>query len=66
MCYDLHLLNEKNTQEIYILQLCNDNPILDNYDIRNNKGYGTKSHMESIKDLGPTQWHRKSFKPCFN
>ena len=55
----------KEYHDEYILQLCNDNPILDNFDIRNNKGYGTKSHMESIKDLGPTQWHRKSFKPCF-
>ena len=54
----------KEYRDEYIVQLCNDNPILDNYDIRNNKGYGTKSHMESLKDFGPTNWHRKSFKPC--
>ena len=54
----------KEHHDEYIVQLCNENPILDNYDIRNNKGYGTKSHMESLKDFGPTEWHRKSFKPC--
>ena len=39
-------------------------PILHNYNIHQNKGYGTKDHIESIKDFGPTKWHRKSFKPC--
>tara|TARA_B100001540_G_C15501873_1_gene503919 strand:+ start:81 stop:707 length:627 start_codon:yes stop_codon:yes gene_type:complete len=28
-----------------------------------NAGYGTKKHIEAIKKLGPTQYHRKSFKP---
>jgi ribonuclease HII len=54
----------KEYRDEYVSQLCNENPILDNYDVRNNKGYGTKSHMEALKDLGPTKWHRKSFKPC--
>ena len=54
----------KEHHDEYIVQLCNENPILDNYDIRNNKGYGTKSHMAALKDFGPTEWHRKSFKPC--
>ena len=48
----------------YIIKLCENNSILDNYDIRNNKGYGTKSHMEALKEFGPTKFHRKSFKPC--
>ena len=34
------------------------NSILDNYDIRNNKGYGTKSHMEALKEFGPTNFLR--------
>ena len=54
----------KEYRDEYIIQLCNENPILDNYDIRNNKGYGTKSHMNALRDFGPTEWHRKSFKPC--
>ena len=54
----------KTITDEYIIKLCNDNPILHNYDIKNNKGYGTKNHILSLTDFGPTQWHRKSFKPC--
>ena len=54
----------KEYHDEYIIKLCEENPILYNYDIYNNKGYGTKSHMFSLRDFGPTQWHRKSFKPC--
>ena len=56
----------KEYRDEYIVNLCKDNPILYNYDIVNNKGYGTKSHMNALKDLGSTQWHRKSFKPMLN
>jgi len=54
----------KEYHDEYIINLCKENVILKNYDIDNNKGYGTKSHMEALKDFGPTKWHRKSFKPC--
>jgi ribonuclease HII len=30
-----------------------------------NKGYGAKKHLEGIKKYGITEWHRKSFRPCF-
>ena len=29
----------------------------------NNVGYGTKEHIEKIKKLGPTDYHRKTFEP---
>ena len=32
------------------------------YSFKNNKGYGTKKHLDSIKTYGPTEIHRKSFK----
>ena len=54
----------KEYRDEYIINLCKENIILDNYDIKNNKGYGTKSHMEALKEYGPTEYHRKSFKPC--
>ena len=54
----------KTYRDNYILQLVEDNPILKKYDIQNNKGYGTKKHMEAIKLYGITEWHRKSFSPC--
>lgn len=54
----------KEYHDEYIIQLCKTYPELENYDIKNNKGYGTKSHMEGLKEFGPTNFHRKSFKPC--
>lgn len=35
------------------------------YDLKNNKGYGTKKHIEAIKQYGITKYHRLSFKPVF-
>ena len=31
------------------------------YDIKNNKGYGTKKHIDAIKIYGLTNIHRKTF-----
>ncbi len=33
------------------------------YDFKNNKGYGTKKHIEAINKYGIIPEHRKSFKP---
>jgi len=33
------------------------------YDLANNKGYGTKKHIEAIKKYGITKYHRTTFKP---
>jgi len=54
----------KEYRDEYVKDLCETNNILDNYDIRNNKGYGTKTHMLALQKYGPTEFHRKSFKPC--
>lgn len=34
------------------------------YDLKNNKGYCTKKHLEAIKKYGITPLHRLSFAPC--
>ena len=36
------------------------------YDLKNNKGYGTKKHLEAIKQYGITKYHRLSFKPVYD
>lgn len=36
------------------------------YDLKNNKGYGTKKHLEAIEKYGITEYHRLSFKPVKN
>ena len=33
------------------------------YDLKNNKGYGTKKHIEAIKKYGITKYHRLRYKP---
>lgn len=33
------------------------------YDLAKHKGYGTKVHMEALRELGPSPAHRKSFAP---
>lgn len=33
------------------------------YDLKNNKGYGTKKHLEALKQYGITKYHRLSYKP---
>ena len=35
--------------------------ILPGYGFARNKGYGTKEHIEALKELGPTPIHRRSF-----
>ena len=34
------------------------------YDFKNNKGYGTKKHIEAIRKYGIIKEHRKTFAPC--
>ena len=48
----------------YINDMCDKYPILERYDLRKNKGYGSPKHMESIQKYGITQFHRQSFKCC--
>ena len=34
------------------------------YGILSNKGYGSKKHIQGIKEYGITQYHRLSYKTC--
>ena len=54
----------KVNRDNYINNLCEEYPELKKYDIHNNKGYGTKKHLEAIKEYGITKWHRKTFGIC--
>lgn len=53
----------KDARDTYMRDLCMRYPELDrNYGLSSNMGYGTKKHIEGIKQHGYTNWHRKSFK----
>ena len=54
----------KEIRDTYIYELVQKYPELKKYDIENNKGYGTKKHIEAIKKYGITPWHRKTFGIC--
>ena len=49
----------------YIIDLCKTYPELETrYKIHKNMGYGTKEHLEGIRDYGICQFHRKTFGLC--
>lgn len=55
----------KTERDKYIQELCDENPELkDKYNIDKNKGYGTKKHLDGIKEFGITKWHRKTYGIC--
>jgi len=56
----------KVERDKYIGELCEENPSLEkHYSIDSNKGYGTKKHIDGIKEHGITIWHRKTFGSTF-
>jgi ribonuclease HII len=49
----------------YIAELCETYPELNElYSLGTNKGYGTKAHMDGMREHGITQWHRRTFGSC--
>lgn len=55
----------KVARDDYIEELCRENPELTTkYGIDKNKGYGTKKHLDGIREHGVTELHRKSYGPC--
>lgn len=55
----------KVERDAYIEELCEEHPELnERYDIKSNKGYGTKKHLDGIKQYGLSPWHRKTFGIC--
>ena len=55
----------KVARDDYIAELCAKEPdLITRYDLLKNKGYGTKKHMDGLKQYGITQWHRRTFGIC--
>ena len=51
----------KVERDLYIEQLCDEDPQLDLYEIRSNKGYGSAKHEEALAHWGLTKHHRKTW-----
>ena len=55
----------KYEHDKYILDLCEEYPELENrYGLKTNVGYGTKKHLDGIREHGISQWHRRSYGCC--
>lgn len=53
----------KHSHTMYIKDLCKDE-LYKKYGLENHQGYGTKVHMEKLKEYGPIEgFHRYSYKP---
>jgi ribonuclease HII len=50
----------KVTRDRMIIELDKEYPM---YDLKHNKGYGTKKHIEALREYGITKYHRLSFAP---
>ena len=54
----------KEYHDDYIKDLVNGDERLKKYDWENNMCYGTKKHIDAIKEYGITKYHRKTFGIC--
>ena len=55
----------KVERDKYIKELCNCYKKLNEYyNLEKNKGYGTNFHLEGIKNIGISSWHRKTYGCC--
>jgi ribonuclease HII len=55
----------KVERDKYIDELCLENPdLIEKYGLDSNKGYGSKKHMDGIKQYGISKWHRRTFGIC--
>lgn len=53
----------KHSHTMYINELCKQE-IYSKYGFANHKGYGTKEHLEKLKEYGPIEgFHRFSYQP---
>jgi ribonuclease HII len=52
----------KTSRDAYIHDLCKEYPVLiEKYGLDTNMGYGTKKHLDGIREHGITEWHRRTF-----
>ena len=52
----------KNARDEWVLEMCQQYPILvERYGLDTNMGYGTKRHLDGIREYGISQWHRRTF-----
>lgn len=53
----------KYERDTAMVRLVKEHPALAVYGIEKNKGYGTKVHLDALREHGATEHHRRSFRP---
>lgn len=61
-CISAASILAKVARDEYVREMVAEHPELEKYGLLKNKGYGTRDHMEAIREHGLSLWHRKSFK----
>ena len=52
----------KNARDEWVMEMCQQYPeLVERYGLDTNVGYGTKRHLDGIREHGITQWHRRTF-----
>ena len=59
-CVSAASIIAKVYRDKFMIELHNKYP---KYNFQKNKGYPTKDHIQAIRELGPSPYHRLSFKP---
>lgn len=55
----------KVERDKYIREMCEKyEKLIEYYDLKKNKGYGTKNHLNGIQTYGISPWHRKTYGCC--
>lgn len=61
-CISAASILAKVAHDDYVRDMCVEHPELEKYGLLKNKGYGTRAHLDAIREHGLSEWHRKSFK----
>lgn len=64
LCIAAGSILAKTAKDEYIEKIVSEHQELEKYGLLTNSGYGTKKHIEAIKEFGITEWHRKTYSIC--
>ncbi len=64
LCIAAASILAKTAKDEYIEKIVSEHQELEKYGLLTNSGYGTKKHIEAIKESGITEWHRKTYSIC--
>lgn len=63
-CISAASILAKCARDRHVIELCKRYPKMDVYHLSKNKGYGTSVHMQAIREVGISVFHRKTFGLC--